>query len=85
MVKGINATVALGNDYVECIFEENQFGIHDPEAVLSRTMWFLITLHFGQIRSKTDEVWRHRFEKKMKRVEKSNLSGQPRGRAIPAM
>ena len=41
-----NATVALTNEDVERIFEENQFGVHEPE-VLARTMWFLLTLHFG--------------------------------------
>lgn len=41
-----NATVALANEDIERIFDENQFGIHDPD-VLSRTMWFLLTLHFG--------------------------------------
>ena len=41
-----NATVALANEDIERIFGENQFGIHDPD-VLSRTMWFLLTLHFG--------------------------------------
>ena len=41
-----NATVALANEDIECIFDENQFGIHDPD-VLSRTMWFLLNLHFG--------------------------------------
>ena len=40
-----NATVALTNKDIERIFDENQFGIHDPD-VLSRTMWFLLTLHF---------------------------------------
>ena len=34
------------NEDIERIFDENQFGIHDPD-VLSRTMWFLLTLHFG--------------------------------------
>ena len=32
-----NATVALANEDIEPIFDENQFGIHDPD-VLSRTM-----------------------------------------------
>ena len=41
-----NATEALSNEDIELIFNENQFGIHDPD-VLSRTMWFLLTLHFG--------------------------------------
>ena len=41
-----NATVALTNEDIERIFDENQFGTHDPD-VLSRTMWFLLTLHFG--------------------------------------
>ena len=41
-----NATEALTNEDIERIFDENQFGIHDPD-VLSRTMWFLLTLHFG--------------------------------------
>ena len=41
-----NATEVLTNEDVERIFDENQFGIHDPD-VLSRTMWFLLTLHFG--------------------------------------
>ena len=41
-----NATVALTNEDVERVFEENQFGVHEPE-VLARTMWFLLTLHFG--------------------------------------
>ena len=41
-----NATEALSNEDIELIFDENQFGIHDPD-VLSRTMWFLLTLHFG--------------------------------------
>ena len=41
-----NATAALTNKDIERISEENQFGKHDPE-VLSRTMWFLLTLHFG--------------------------------------
>ena len=41
-----NATVALTNEDVERIFEENQFGVHEPE-VLARTMLFLLTLHFG--------------------------------------
>ena len=41
-----NATVALTNEDIERIFEENKFGVHDPE-VLSRMMWFLLTLHFG--------------------------------------
>ena len=31
---------------IELIFNEDQFGIHDPD-VPSRTMWFLLTLHFG--------------------------------------
>ena len=31
---------------IERIFDENQFSTHDPD-VLSRTMWFLFTLHFG--------------------------------------
>ena len=46
-VKGTNqiATVALTNEDIERIFE-NQFGTHDPD-VLSRTEWFLLTLHFG--------------------------------------
>ena len=39
-----NATVALANEDIERIFDENQFGIHDPD-VLSRTMWFLLILH----------------------------------------
>ena len=42
----LNATVALANEDIERIFDENQFGIHDPD-VLSRTMWFLLTLHFS--------------------------------------
>ena len=41
-----NATEALSNEDIELIFNENQFGIHNPD-VLSRTMWFLLTLHFG--------------------------------------
>ena len=41
-----NATVPLANQDIERIFDENQFGIHDPD-VLSRTMGFLLTLHFG--------------------------------------
>ena len=41
-----NATVALANEDIERIFDENQSGIHDPD-VLSRTMWFLLTLHFS--------------------------------------
>ena len=41
-----NATEALTNEDIERIFDKNQFGIHDPD-VLSRTMWFLLTLHFG--------------------------------------
>ena len=42
----LNATVAMTNEDVEIIFEEYQFGVHEPE-VLARTMWFLLTLHFG--------------------------------------
>jgi len=34
-----NATEALTNEDIECIFDGNEFGIQDPE-VLSRTMWF---------------------------------------------
>ena len=41
-----NATVALTNEDIERIFDENQFGTHDPD-VLSCAMWFLLTLHFG--------------------------------------
>ena len=41
-----NAIVALENEDIERTFDENQFGIHDPD-VLSRTMWFFLTLHFG--------------------------------------
>ena len=41
-----NATVALTNEDVERIFQQNQFGVQDPE-VIPRTMWFLIILHFG--------------------------------------
>ena len=41
-----DATVALANEDIERIFDENQFSIHDLD-VLSRTMWFLLTLHFG--------------------------------------
>ena len=41
-----NATAPLTNKDIERISEENQFGKHDPE-VLSRTMWSLLTLHFG--------------------------------------
>ena len=41
-----NATVPLTENDVQKFFEENQFGMHNPEA-LSRTMWYLITLHFG--------------------------------------
>ena len=44
--KGNNATVALTNEDIERIFDENQFSTQDPD-VLSRTMWFLLTLHFG--------------------------------------
>ena len=40
-----NATLALTKVDIECIFDENQFGINDPE-VLSHMMWFLLTLHF---------------------------------------
>ncbi|KAK3743276.1 hypothetical protein QZH41_005788 [Actinostola sp. cb2023] len=63
-----NATVALTDKDVEIIFDEKQFSLHDPE-VLSCTMWFLLTLHFGHrarhearqlkfgdIALKTDEV-----------------------------
>ena len=39
-----NSTVALANEDIESIFDENQFGIHEPD-VLSRTMWFLLILH----------------------------------------
>ena len=42
----LNATVAMTNEDVEIIFEEYQFGVHEPE-VLARTMWLLLTLHFG--------------------------------------
>ena len=62
------ATVALTDKDVESIFDEKQFGLHDPE-VLSRMMWFLLTLQFGHrarhearqlkfgdIALKTDEV-----------------------------
>ena len=35
----LNATMALTNEDVERIFEENQFGVHEPE-VLARSMWF---------------------------------------------
>ena len=41
-----NATVALTNEDVERVFEENQFAVHEAK-VLARTMWFLLTLHFG--------------------------------------
>ena len=41
-----NAIEALSNEDIELFFNENQFGIHDPD-VLSRTMWLLLTLHFG--------------------------------------
>ncbi|KAK3731923.1 hypothetical protein QZH41_000275 [Actinostola sp. cb2023] len=41
-----NATEALTSDDINRIFQEYGFGGHDPE-VLSRTVWFFITLHFG--------------------------------------
>jgi len=41
-----NATVALANEDIECICDENQFSIHDPDVLLCM-MWFLLTLHFG--------------------------------------
>ena len=44
--KKSNATVTLTNEDVERIFEENRFGVHEPEVV-GHTMWFLLTLHFG--------------------------------------
>ncbi|XP_031567055.1 glutamine-rich protein 1-like [Actinia tenebrosa] len=41
-----NATVPLTSKDIDAIFNENEFGVHDTE-ILSRTMWFLLTLHFG--------------------------------------
>ncbi|XP_031574214.1 uncharacterized protein LOC116308005 [Actinia tenebrosa] len=41
-----NATAPLTSKDIDAIFNENEFGVHDPE-ILSRTMWFLLTLHFG--------------------------------------
>ena len=52
----LNATVAMTNEDVEIIFEENQFGVHEPE-VLARTMWFLLTLHFGHRARHESRKW----------------------------
>ena len=74
-----NATEALSNEDIELIFNENQFGIHDPH-VLSRTMGFLLTLYFGhRARNETRQM---KFGDII--LRKDEWRGKLKGRARPA-
>ena len=81
-----NATEALYNEDIDIIFAKDQFGCHDNE-VLSRTMWFLITLHCGH--RARHEARQLRFGgiqlKKMKPPKRSTLNGLQIGTQKPAM
>ena len=79
----LSATVVLTNVDIERIFDKNLCGIHDLEG-LSRTMRFLLTLHFGH-RARHEER-QMKFgdivlKKRLKLMAKSTWHGQPRGRA----
>ena len=50
-----NATVALTNEDVERIFEENQFDVHELEVV-ERTMWCLLNLQFGEQQARHESI-----------------------------
>ena len=40
---------------LNAFFEENQFDVHELEA-LARTMWFLLTLQFAEQRARHESI-----------------------------